>query len=144
VAAPLAKESNVLVTGGLLVCAALLTLAALAPLFRSDDPPRWATHRWVGEIFTLTIVCALALGLAFLGAGTIDAFQSSPDYVDLGLLVGVVLLTWVIWRGLKARARRAAPEAAPGLRGDAPESESAPVGGGPLVASERPPPHQPA
>ena len=93
-----------LATGGLLTCVALLTLAAVAPLFRRSDPPRWTTYAGVGEAVTLAIVCTLALGVGYLGAGALDAFQTRPDYLDLGLLAGVALVAVVIWRGLKARA----------------------------------------
>ena len=93
-----------LATGGLLTCLALLTLAAVAPLFRRSDPPRWTTYAGVGEAVTLAIVCTLALGVGYLGAGALDAFRTRPDYLDLGLLAGVALVAVVIWRGLKARA----------------------------------------
>ena len=64
---------------------------------------------WIGELVTLAIVCTLALGLGYLGAGAIAAFRTRPEYVDLGLLAGVVLVAIVIWRGLKARAARLGP-----------------------------------
>jgi hypothetical protein len=111
-----------LVTGGLLTAIALLTLAALVPLFHSSDPPRWTTRGWIGELVTVSIVCTLALGLGFLGAGAIDAFQTGPDWLELGLLALVVLASIVIWRWLKA-ARPQAPA---------------------LAASEPPPPHKAA
>jgi len=93
-----------LAIGGLLTCAAVLILAAVAPVFRSDNPPRWATYGWVGEVVTLAIVCTLAIGVGYLGAGVIDAFQTGVDYLDLALLAGVVLVAVVIWRQWKARA----------------------------------------
>jgi hypothetical protein len=92
-----------LATGGLLVAVALLALAAVAPLFRRADPPRWTTRGWIGELVTLAIVCTLALGLGYLGAGAVAAFQTGPDLVDLGLLAGVALVAVVIWRWLRAR-----------------------------------------
>ena len=92
-----------LATGGLLTCGALLTLAAVAPVFRRSDPPRWTAFGGVGEAVALGIVCTLALGVGYLGAGAIAAFQTRPDYLDLGVLVGVVLVAFVIWRGLQAR-----------------------------------------
>lgn len=93
-----------LAIGGLLTCVALLTLAAVAPLFRRSNPPRWTTYGGVCEAVTLAIVCTLALGVGYLGAGTIAALETRPDYLDLGLLAGVALVAVVIWRGLKARA----------------------------------------
>ena len=93
-----------LATGGLLVAVALLALAAVAPVFRRADPPRWTTRGWIGELVTLAIVCTLALGLGYVGAGAVAAFQTGPDLVDLGLLAGVALVALVIWRWLKARA----------------------------------------
>ena len=104
-----------LAAGGLLVAIALLTLAAVAPVFRRANPPQWTTRGWTGEFITLAIVCTLALGLGYLGAGALAAFQMGPDYLDLGLLAGVALVTMVIWRRLKAPvvARvRVAPAAA--------------------------------
>jgi hypothetical protein len=100
-----------LVTGGLLVSVALLTLAVVAPVFRSSNPPEWTTRGWVGELVTLAIVCTLALGLGYLGGGVIAALQTGPAYLDLGLLAVVVLVSVVIWRGLHARARAKAVEA---------------------------------
>jgi hypothetical protein len=78
----------VLAIGGLLVCVALLTLAAIARVVRSSNPPRWTTNR-VGEIISLAIAGSLPLGLACLGAGLIGAVQTGPDYLDLGLLAGL-------------------------------------------------------
>jgi hypothetical protein len=100
-----------LVTGGLLVSIALLTLAMVAPVFRSSNPPEWTTRGWVGELVTLAIVCTLALGLGYLGAGAIAALQTGPAYLDLGLLILVVFVSVVIWRGLQARALAKAVEA---------------------------------
>jgi hypothetical protein len=135
-----------LATGGLLTAIALLTLAAVAPVFRSSNPPRWATYGWVGELVTLAIVCTLALGLGYLGAGAIEAFQTGPDYLDLGLLAVVLFVSVVIWRRLKARARLKAVEADAGLHARVPGTGEArgglaaaaePV---PVTASEPPPP----
>jgi hypothetical protein len=103
------RENNVLATGGLLAAIALLALAAVAPVFRKADPPPWTTRGWVAELTTLAIVCTLALGLGYLGAGALAAFQTKPESADLGLLAGVVLVAIVIWRGLKARAGAAGP-----------------------------------
>ena len=97
-----------LASGGLLVAIALLALAAVAPVFRRADPPRWTTRGWIGELVTLAIVCTLALGLGYLAAGALAAFQTGPDWSDLGLLAGVSLVAIVIWRWLKARARATA------------------------------------
>ena len=49
-----------LATGGLLISVALLALAAVAPVFRSSNPPQWTTRGWIGEVVTLAIVCTLA------------------------------------------------------------------------------------
>jgi uncharacterized membrane protein len=105
------KESNVLAAGGLLVAIALLTLAALAPVFRSSNPPRWTTYGWVGELVTVAIVCTLVLGLGYLGAGAIEAFQTGPNYVHLGLVAAVLFVSVVIWRRPNARTRLKAVDA---------------------------------
>jgi hypothetical protein len=87
------KDSNMLATGGSLVCLALLALTAVAPVFRRSNPPRWTTYDWVGELVSLAIVCALALGLGYVGAGAAEAFQTGPN---LGLLAIVLFLSVVI------------------------------------------------
>ena len=110
-----------LATGGLLVAVALLALAAAAPVFRRADPPRWTTRGWIGELVTLAIVCTLALGLGYLGAGAATAFQTGLDWVDLALLAGVALVAIVIWRRLKPRA-----EATTGLDSAAAGAPAAP------------------
>jgi hypothetical protein len=108
-----------LAIGGLLVALALLGLAVVAPVFRRANPPRWTRRGWIGELVTLAIVCTLALGLGYLGAGALAAFQTGPDYGDLGLLAGVALVTVVIWRRLKARAVATAEPSRPAARGPA-------------------------
>jgi hypothetical protein len=134
-----------LATGGLLVSIALLTLALVAPVFRSSNPPEWTTRGWTGELVTLVIVCTLALGLGYLGAGAIAAFQAGPDYLDLGLLGVILLVSTVIWRRLSARARPGVadvsgyarvPESGQGLSG-APVPAAEPL---PVTASGPPPP----
>ena len=138
-----------LATGGLLVAIALLALAAVAPVFGSDNPPRWATHGWVGELLTLAIVCTMALGVGYLGAGAIDAFQTGADYLDLGLLGLVLLVSVVLWRRLNPRPKAVAVDAsvhalAPGCgqaHSDTLVTSAAPA---PVSASEPPPPHKAA
>jgi hypothetical protein len=99
----------------LLVCAAVLTLAAIGPLFRSDPPPKGTTYGWVGEAVTLTIVCAFALGIASIGAGVAEAVQTGLDYLDLGLLAGVVVVAFALRRWWGSRVRPGALEAEPDL-----------------------------
>lgn len=91
--------------GGVLVCVAILALGAVAPAFRSSDPPRWTRRGWVGELVTLSIVCTLAIGVGYLGAGLIAAFQTGPDVLDLGLLAGVLVVAAMVWRRLNERVR---------------------------------------
>jgi hypothetical protein len=45
----------VLAIGGLLICVVLLTVAAVARLVRSSNPPRWTTHDGVGQIISLAL-----------------------------------------------------------------------------------------
>jgi choline-glycine betaine transporter len=96
-----------LATGGLLISATLLTLAVLAPIFHRSDPPRWTTRGWIGELVTVSIVCGLALGLVYFGAGAIAAMQTGPSYLDLGLLAVVLVAAVAIWRMLKAPRTKA-------------------------------------
>jgi hypothetical protein len=100
-----------LATGGLLIAVAVLTLAAVAPLFRRADPPRWTTRGWIGELVTLAIVSTLAIGLGYLGAGVIGTVQAGPNYLDLVLLAVVLFVAGVIWHWLRARTRPRAVEA---------------------------------
>lgn len=130
-----------------MVSIALLTLAAVAPVFRSSNPPRWTTRGWIGELVTLAIVCTLALGLGYLGAGAIDAFQTGPDYVDLGLLVVVLVALVVVWRRLSARAGARAAETDSGVYVRAPRSGEGYRDGrraaGPVPARASEPPRPP-
>ena len=140
-----------LATGGFLVAIALLALAAVAPVFRRPDPPRWTTRGWIGEVVTLAIVCTLALGLGYLGAGAATAFQAGLDYVDLGLLAGVALVAILVARKLRARVRPSGLESDAGgavsvsrsgqTRGSHPGRVSEPA---PVSASESAPPHEAA
>lgn len=116
----------------------MLTLATVAPVFRSSNPPRWTTRGWVGEIVTLAIVCALAIGVGYLGAGAIGAVQTGLNYVDLCLLAVVLLAAVVIWRGRRARPRATGVEVDASLYACAPESGQADSGG--LVTAAEPVP----
>jgi hypothetical protein len=135
-----------LATGGLLVSIALLAFAVLVPVFRSSNPPRWTTRGWAGELVTVAIVSTLALGLVYFLAGVAGAFQTGPDYLDLGLLALVLLASIVIWRGLNTRARQKAVESDPSVDACVPRHAQS---GGPAespsaTASEPPPPHKAA
>jgi hypothetical protein len=117
--------------GGLLTCAAILSLAALALVFRSPHPPRWTTSSWAGELVSVGLVSLFALGLAMFVAGAVGAYQEGFQLVDLGLLAAVLLAALVIWRRLDLRA---------GFRAMPPE----PVGadarrGGPVATTAVPP-----
>jgi hypothetical protein len=120
----------------LLLCAAVLALAVIGPLFRSDAPPKWTTYGWVGEFVTLAIVCALALGVTALGAGAIAAYQTDLDYLDLGLLAGFALLAVAARRWWKARARPRALQAEPSLSVLVSDSRDT-SGRGPAAPAER-------
>ena len=138
-----------LALGGLLICAAVLALAALAPIFRRPDPPRWATWSWAEELATLAVVGALAMGVGWLVAGAARAVQSGPELVDLGLLGAVLVVTVLIWRKLDPRARlraleaRAAPRR-PGSVGRADLSPATAPASDVQVAPTEPPPPQPS
>lgn len=138
-----------LMTGGLLVAIAVLTLAAVAPLFRSDNPPRWTTRGWVGEVVTLAIVCTLAIGVGYIGAGVIGIVQSGPDYLDVGLLGVVLVVSVVLWRSLKTRATAVAADAslhalAPGSGQAYSDTLVTSAEPAPVSASAPPPPHRAA
>jgi hypothetical protein len=96
--------------GGLSLCASVLALAALLPLFRAPNARPSLTVGWLGEVITIAIVCAFALGVGFLVTGTIHAYQEGPNYVDLGLVAGVLLGSLLIWRKLDVRKRLRAIE----------------------------------
>ena len=104
-----------LALGGLLAGGALLTLVALTPIFRRPAPPRWTTAPLVGELITIAIVSAFALGLGFLGAGAYDAYEHGPGALDVAVLVGLVLLFVLAWRQL--RGRKPEPVTRPGAAG---------------------------
>jgi hypothetical protein len=133
-----------LVTGGLLTAIALLTLVALVPVFHSSNPPRWTTRGWIGELVTVSIVCTLALGLGFLGAGAIGAFQTGPDWLELGLMALVLSGSIVIYRQLRAaRPQEAEPPANTGIQavGTTPGVGAATSA---RVTAQPPPPHKAA
>ena len=94
-----------LALGVLLTCAALLGIVLSALVFRRPDPPRWTTRSWAGEFVAIGLVCVLSLGLGYLGAGSIDAYQQGLAASDLGLLAAVLVLTLVVWRKLNLRER---------------------------------------
>jgi len=100
--------------GVVLTAAALLTLAALVPVFRAPQPPRWTRSRWIGEAVTLTIVSAFAFGLAGIGAGAYRAYQSGPTLLEVGGIALTLGLTVVLWR-LPGRRRPTVAPAAPTL-----------------------------
>ncbi len=91
-----------LALGGLLICGALFALASFATVFRSTQPPAWT--RWSGELITLAIVAAFAIGLADFIAGVSRAYEAGLSLVDLGLLAAVLVAAFAIGRGLKLRA----------------------------------------
>ena len=140
-----------LATGGLLIAVAVLMLAVVAPVFRRDNPPRWTTRGWIGELVTLAIVCTLALGLGYFGAGAIEAFETGPDYLDLSLLGVVLVASVVLWRRLSARMRSKAVEAEASVHALAPgagqaHSDTLAADAEPeaVSASTPPPPHKAA
>ena len=101
--------------GALLTCAALLSIAALAIVFRRPNPPRWTRSSWADELISVGVVALFALGLAIFAQGAVGAARDGVKLVDLGLLAAVLLASVVIWRkfDLRARWRAIAVEQAP-------------------------------
>jgi hypothetical protein len=124
-----------LALGGLLTCAAVLALAALAVVFRSSSPPRWTASYWAGELISVGLVTLFALGLAMLVAGAVGAYREGLQLVELGLLAAVLLAALLIWRSLGLRARLRAVATEPG---DADARSAGPVAtpSGPPAATE--------
>jgi hypothetical protein len=138
-----------LALGALLTCSALFGIAAVAILFRRPDPPRWTTRSWAGEFVAIALVCALALGMGYLVAGSISAYQQGLEAIDLGLLAAVLALALVAWRKLNLRERWTAmtaettgPVAVP-RAADAGLTTPAATGETPVSTTE-PPPSGPA
>ena len=130
-----------LTLGGLLTSAAVLTLAALAIVFRSPNPPRWTTTSWAGELISVGLVSLFALGLAMFVAGAVDAYREGLRLIELGLLAVVLFGAFLIWRRLDVRARFRATAAAPG-GADAPSMGPAATTNVPSAAAT-PAPSQP-
>jgi protein-S-isoprenylcysteine O-methyltransferase Ste14 len=137
-----------LALGTFLTCFAILGIALSALVFRRPDPPRWTTRSWAGEFVAIGLVCVLSLGLGYLGAGSIDAYQQGLAATDLGLLVLAIVLALVAWRklGLRERWRAMAaeegPVAVPRAAGDG-MTAAGDMGRKPPLTSE-PPPSGPA
>lgn len=116
-----------LALGGFLSSAAVLALAALALIFRRPYPPRWTTYWWADELVAIAFVCALAMGIGYLCAGVIEAREQGPDLVDAGLLVLVLVVSFMLWRRLAffARARMLDAETKAVARARLPATEGA-------------------
>lgn len=135
-----------LALGALLLCAAILALAASAILFRRPDPPRWTTRAWAGEVISIAIVAMLALGLAYLFTGAAGAYQEGPAVVDLGLLAVVLVAAVALWRKLALGVRMRATAVEPATRRQAAGGVAASRGATPLPempATSEPPPSRP-
>jgi hypothetical protein len=117
-----------LALGGVLSCAALLALTALALVFRRPNPPRWTMYSRADELVAIAIVCALAMGIDYLAAGVISAREEGPDPIDIGLLAAVLIVSFMLWRRLNffARARALDAEAEATGRARLPAAEGAP------------------
>ena len=122
-----------LIMGVVLIATALLTLAALVPVFRAPQPPRWTRSRWVGELVTLTIVGAFTFGLTGLCAGAYRAYQFGPTLLEVGVIALTLGLTVVLWR-LPGRRRERVTPAAPTLVASTGIADAAP---------DEPPPPRP-
>ena len=97
----------------------------------------------MGELVAITIVFALAFGIACFVAGLIDAFQTGPDWVDLGLLALVLVIASAIWLRLNAARSRTLRSTAAAVPGAA-TARAGDLGSSPQVPAREPPPHQAA
>jgi hypothetical protein len=133
-----------LALGVLLTGCAILGIALLALLFRRPDPPRWTTSSWSDEAVAITLVCVAALGLGYLCAGSINAYQQGLGVTDLGLLAAAIVLAVVAWRqlGIRHRWRAMASEQRSVVARVARRemTASAAVGQAPPLTTEPPPP----
>jgi hypothetical protein len=141
----LRREHSMLAFGGLLVCGALLALAAFAMIFRSPNPPRW--RGWSEQPIALAVVAAFGTGLVSFIAGAGRAYQQGVSLVDLGLLAAVLAAAFVVARRLRRHARRAGTAAGAGAPIGGRSVELHAISGGapanPAATTTEPPPSKP-
>jgi hypothetical protein len=98
-------DDNMLAFGSCLAGFGILVAGLLALLFRNPDAPRWTRPELVAMLVCVPLTAMIGLGLGYAGYGTLRLIAGTGDPRQLLVLVAVLILLVLAWRGLGIRRR---------------------------------------
>jgi hypothetical protein len=130
-------DDHMLAFGSCIAGLGILISGLLALLFRNPDAPRWTRPEIVPMLICVVVTAITGLGLGYTAYGMSRVVQGTGDPGELLVLAGVVIVLFLVWRGLGIRQR---------LKAYAADGELAPGAGlasAPQVVLEEEPPPRP-
>jgi hypothetical protein len=98
-------DDNMLAFGSCLAGFGILVTALLALLFRNPNAPRWTRPELVAMLVCVPLTVMIGLGLGYTGYGLLRLAAGTGDPRQLLVLVTVLILLFLVWRGLGIRRR---------------------------------------
>lgn len=130
-------DDHMLAFGSCIAGLGILISGLLALLFRNPNAPRWTRPEIVPMLICVVMTAITGLGLGYTAYGMSRVVQGTGDPGELLVLAGVVIVLFLVWRGLGIRQR---------LKAYAADGELAPGAGlasAPQVVLEEEPPPRP-
>jgi hypothetical protein len=130
-------DDHMLAFGSCIAGLGILISGLLALLFRNPNAPRWTRPEIVPMLICVVVTAITGLGLGYTAYGMSRVVQGTGDPGELLVLAGVVIVLFLVWRGLGIRQR---------LKAYAADGELAPGAGlasAPQVVLEEEPPPRP-
>jgi hypothetical protein len=98
-------DVSMLALGSCLAGVGFLVTCLLALLFRHPNAPRWTRPEIVALLACVPVAVTTGVGLGYLAFGVSELVSGAGDPRELLVLVGVLIVLALAWRGLRIRQR---------------------------------------
>ncbi|MGH6897187.1 MAG: hypothetical protein ACREJ5_11670 [Geminicoccaceae bacterium] len=94
-----------LALGSCMAGVGLLLTALLALLFRHPNAPRWTRPEIIALLACVPVAVTTGVGLGYVGFGVSELVSGTGDPRELLVLLGMLIVLALMWRGLRIRKR---------------------------------------
>jgi hypothetical protein len=98
-------DDNLLAIGSCIAGFGILVTGLLALLFRHPNAPRWTRPEIVAMLVCVPVTATTGLGLGYTAYGVSQLMKGTGNPRELLVLLAVLIVLALAWRGLRIRQR---------------------------------------